>query len=58
MADNLDPEVKAAYSAIGRIGGKAGKGAAKRRTKKFYKQIAKLSVSARRKNAKKRKTKT
>jgi len=43
----INPDISAAASAFGRMGGKAGTGKAKRRPASFYKKIGKLGAKAR-----------
>lgn len=47
-----DPDISAAASAFGKMGGKAGKGPAKRRDPDFYKRIGSMGGQARHKNTK------
>jgi len=47
-----DPAISAAAAAFGRMGGKAGKGKAKRRSAAFYKKIGRLGAAARHKKTK------
>lgn len=48
---NLTAEQRAALSAIGKLGGKSGKGAVKRRPKEHYIEMGRLGGLARAKNA-------
>lgn len=56
MPKKLPPEVRAFFAATGAQGGRAGKGAAKKRgDKAYYQRIAKLAVAARKRKALERK---